>query len=150
MFKPCGDCRFIHRQIDGFVLFTATAFHPMAFSSSVVFPSGWATSGQASRLPAARPLARGGVSVMAYIPVSIVRNRLLIPEICFITCSKFPGPNRSMGRLRLMVLSISNDYLSNFHVAPQQTGRWSRGTSFLWGFYRAPEKIIAPNNWLAS
>lgn len=25
-----------------------------------------------------------------------------------------------------MVLSISNDYLSDFHVAPKQTARWSR------------------------
>ncbi len=25
-----------------------------------------------------------------------------------------------------MVLSISNNYLSDFHVAPKQTARWSR------------------------
>ncbi len=78
MFKPCGGCRFFHRQLDGFVLFTATTFRPIAFSSPVGFPSGLATSGQASRLPATRPLARGGVSVMAYFPVSTVRNRRFI------------------------------------------------------------------------
>jgi hypothetical protein len=45
------------------------------FGPSVVFPSGLATSGQASRLPAARPLARGGVSVMATFAVFIIGNR---------------------------------------------------------------------------
>jgi len=82
VFKPHGGCRFIHRQPDGFVLFTVTTFHPMAFSSPFGFPSELATSGQASRLPAPRPLARGGVSVMAYFPVSTVRNR---PFISFTT-----------------------------------------------------------------
>jgi hypothetical protein len=82
VFKPYGGCRIFHRQTDGFVSLLATAFHLMAFSSPVGFPSGWATSGPASRLPAARPLARGGVSVMAYFPVSILRNR---PFIAFTT-----------------------------------------------------------------
>jgi hypothetical protein len=64
----------IHRQLDGIILFTTTTFRPIAFSSPVGFPSGLATSGLASRLPAARPLARGGVSVMAYFPVSSIGN----------------------------------------------------------------------------
>jgi hypothetical protein len=99
LFKPCGGCRFIHRQPDGFVSLIVTVYHPMAFSSPVGFPSGWATSGLASWFPAARLTARGGVSVMAYIPVSFVRNRPFIPEICCITCSNFLGPNRIMGRV---------------------------------------------------
>jgi hypothetical protein len=69
----------------------------MAFSSPDGFPSGWAASNPASRLPAARPLARGGVSVMAYNPVSTVRNRPFIPEICFITSNILFRPNLSMG-----------------------------------------------------
>jgi hypothetical protein len=97
MFQPRGGCRFIHRQLDGFVRFTLTTLHPMAFSSPVVFPSGWATSGLASRLPAVRPLARGGVSVMAHNPVSSGRNRPFIPEICCITSNILFRPNLSMG-----------------------------------------------------
>jgi hypothetical protein len=97
MFKPCGGCRQIHRQLDGFGWVTVTTFHLIAFSSPDGFPSGWAASNPASRLPAARPLARGGVSVMAYNPVSTVRNRPFIPEICFITSSIFLRPNLSMG-----------------------------------------------------
>jgi len=97
MFKPCGGCRQIHRQLDGFGLVTVTTFHLIAFSSPDGFPSGWAASNPASRLPAARPLARGGVSVMAYNPVSTVRNRPFIPEICFITSNILFRPNLSMG-----------------------------------------------------
>jgi len=69
---------FFYRQADGLISHIATAFHPIAFSSPVGFPSGWATSGPASRLPAARSTARGGVSVMPYFPVSAVRNRPFI------------------------------------------------------------------------
>ncbi len=68
--------------------------------SPVDFPSGWATSGPASRLPAARLTARGGVSVMADNPVSTVRNRRLISFITGIRGLGLYGisfrPNRSM------------------------------------------------------
>jgi len=100
VFKPRGGCRFIHRQLDGFTLSTAITFHPIAFSSPVGFPSGLATSGQASRFPAPRPLARGGVSVMADIPVSTVRNRRFISFTIGIRCFDLDGisfrPNPSM------------------------------------------------------
>src|SRR2546428_236082 len=36
---------------------------------------------------------------------------------------------RTKPQVRLMVLSISNDYLSDLHVAPQQIARWSRQQS---------------------
>jgi hypothetical protein len=72
----------------------------MAFSSPVGFPSGLATSGQASRLPALRPLARGGVSVMADNPVSTVRNRRFISFTTGIRCFGLYGisfrPNPSI------------------------------------------------------
>jgi len=79
----CGSNRMavaglITGNLTVFVWCAATMFRPMAFSSPFGFPSGLATSGQASRLPAARPLARGGVSVMADIPVSTVGNRRFI------------------------------------------------------------------------
>jgi hypothetical protein len=38
-------------------------------------------------------------SVMPYNPVSIVRNRPSIPEICCITSSILIGPNRIMDRV---------------------------------------------------
>jgi len=98
VFKPCGSCQISYRQADGLIAIIVTAFHPMAFSSPIGFPSGLATSGQASRLPAPRPLARGGVSVMAYFPVSTVRNRRFIAEICFITFSILLRSNRSMDK----------------------------------------------------
>jgi hypothetical protein len=88
---------FVYRQADGLISHIATAFHPMAFSSPVVFPSGLATSGQTSRLPAARSTARGGVSVMADNPVSTVRNRPFISKIWFITSSILLRPNRITG-----------------------------------------------------
>jgi hypothetical protein len=75
----------------------------MAFSPPVGFPSGLATSGQASRLPAARPLARGGVSVMAYFPVSTVRNRPFISLTIGVRGFGLYGislrPNRNMDRV---------------------------------------------------
>jgi len=100
VFKPHGDCRFSHRQLDGFTLSTTTAFHRIMFGSSVGFLASRATSSQASQLPAARPLARGGVSVMAYFPVSIVRNRPFISFTTGIQCFGLGSislrPNRSI------------------------------------------------------
>jgi hypothetical protein len=100
---PCGGCQIFYRQVDGLISITATTLHLMAFSSPVVFPSGLATSGQASRLPAARSLARGGVSVMAYFPVSNLRNRPFIAFTIGIQGFGLYGislrPNRSMDRV---------------------------------------------------
>ena len=42
------------------------------------------------------------------------------------SCAGAAGLLRTKPQVRLMVLSISNDYLSDFHVAPQQRARWSR------------------------
>jgi hypothetical protein len=119
---------FFYRQADGLISHIATAFHPMAFGSPVGFPSGLATSGQTSRLPAARSTARGGVSVMADNPVSTVRNRPFIPEICFITASILLRPNRitemvyvcaSWGAIRCELGAIVSTMMSGI---PSQTG----------------------------
>ena len=132
---PCCGCRIFHRQLDGIVRSTAPAIHPMAFSSPIGFPSGWATSGPASRLPAARLTARGGVSVMPYFPVSIVRNRPLISFTSGIQCFGLGSislrPNRSMdviedctstGAIRFDVGATVSTMMTGILVEPGNAG----------------------------
>ena len=61
-----------------------------------------------------------------------IRRRCIVLAASDTTVASRAGASRLLRtapQVRLMVLSISNNYLSDFHVAPKQSARWSRRVS---------------------